>query len=55
MRTFNGSTPANVEMMAITAKFRVGELEEENVDFLEIPYGTDNNSLSMFVYLPHEN
>lgn len=55
METFNGAIQADVEMMTITAKFNVGKLTEENADFLEMPYETDDNSLSMFVFLPCEN
>ena len=53
--TFNGATPADVEMMSVSGRFNAGELEDLNADYLEMPYKMEDESLSMYVLLPHEN
>ena len=53
VETFNGATPADVEMMSLQGKFNYGVLRE--FSYLRMPYQTEDESIAMFVFLPNEN
>ena len=55
VETFNGATPADVEMMSLQGKFNYGALRKENAAYLRMPYQMKDESISMFVFLPNEN
>lgn len=55
MKHFNGESSTPVEMMHVHGKFNVGVLDGESARFLEIPYESQDRSISMFIFLPISN